>query len=236
VVLTATVLVSGCAGTPTTPSHSSTPTTTAVSGHPATYGSAYASTDFVVPFDVTPPSWLGATPHIEQPHFVTWEQPDLPAVRFLAPVSVYPPGQPTDTAVPSDYLPYLLDQANHGAHFTDQTTETVGGQPATFLTATTTTALDGSLGCPTMNTPAADCFGLQPELSLRIAVINVHGTTVLVWLRTPAEAAAADTKAPADQFESMLAGLRFADRTPSTPTAHPSGDDPEGTPSMATTS
>ena len=230
VVLTATVLLSGCAGTPTTPSHSSTPTTTAVPGHPATDGRAYASTDFVVPFDVTPPSWLGTKPVIEQPHFVTWDAPDLPAVRFLAPVSVYRPGQHDDDVPPTDYLPYLLDQANHGAHFADQTNTTVGGQPATLVTATTTTSLDGSLGCPTMKTPAAECFGLQPQVALRIAVIKVHGATVLVWLRTPTTASASDTKTRAEEFESMLAGLRFSDRSPSTPTATPSSDESGRTP------
>jgi hypothetical protein len=184
----------------------------------------------VVPFDVTPPSWLAAKPVTEQPHFVTWDAPDLPAVRFLAPVSVYGPGEHDDAAVPTDYLPYLLDQASHGAHFSDQTTTSVGGQPATLLTATTRTSLDGSLGCPTVRTPAADCFGLQPQVALRLAVIKVHGETVLVWLRTPATAPASDTRARVDEFERMLAGLRFSDRSPSAPTATPSGDESGRTP------
>ena len=128
-VMTATVVLAACAGTGATPSASSAPTAKAASSHPNADARAHSSTDFVVPFDVTPPSWLEPKPLIEQPHFVTWEAPDLPAVRVLAPVNVYRPGQPTDTAVPSDYLPYLLAQSDHGAHFSDQTTTTVGGNP-----------------------------------------------------------------------------------------------------------
>ena len=41
-----------------------------------------------------------------------------------------------------------LQQTDHGAHFADTTTTTVGGRPATIVTATVDDSLDGSLGCP----------------------------------------------------------------------------------------
>lgn len=186
----------------------------------------YVSTSFVIPFDVTPPPWLTGRPHIEEPNFVTWEAPDLPAVRFLVPVNVYRPGETTPTDVPEDYLSYLRQQETHGAHFHDQSTITLGGAPATLVTATTDTALDGSIGCPTAATPAPKCFGLQPELSLRIAVATVHGRTLLVWLRMPETATAAETQTRRVAFEAMLTGLRFSDRSVATAQASPGPPDP----------
>ena len=61
---------------------------------------------------------------------------------------------------------------------------------------------------------AEDCFGLQPEVTLRIAVIDVGDETLLVWVRdirgAPAEYAT---------FDAMLASIRFDDeRAPSTTT------------------
>lgn len=187
----------------------------------------YTSTTFVVPFDLTPPSWLGAEPHIEQPGFVTWEAPDRPAVRVLAPVTVYPPDGTGPIGPPRDYLRYLLTQTEHGARVADRVASTVGGQPATLVTATTDTSLDGSLGCPAPRTPAPDCFGLQPELALRIAVVTVRGRTVLLWLRLPAHADAADTRSQISAFEQMLTTVRFPDRAVAAPTPSPratSGD------------
>ena len=52
----------------------------------------YASTTFAVPFDVTLPEWVLPEPTAEEPNFVTWEGSDVDrAIRFLAPISVYPP-------------------------------------------------------------------------------------------------------------------------------------------------
>jgi hypothetical protein len=182
---------------------------------------SYASTTFVVPFDLTPPVWTSVEPHIEQPHFVTWEAPDLPAVRVLAPVTVYPPDGTGPTAPPRDYLDYLLAQTSHGARFADRVASTVGGQPATLVTATTDRSLDGSLGCPAAGTTAPDCLGLQPELALRIAVVTVQGRTLLVWLRLPAHAAAADTRSRTTAFEQMLTTVRFPGRAVAAPAPSP---------------
>ncbi|MEP7369811.1 MAG: hypothetical protein ABI662_09165 [Dermatophilaceae bacterium] len=213
VAAAACAMLPGCAGS------GSNPTTPATAGVTVDTARSYASTSFVVPFDVTPPVWLTGKPHIEQPNFVTWEAPDLPAVRFLVPVTVYRPGETTPTGVPKDYLPYLLGQAKHGAYFRDQITSTVGGQPATLVTATTRTSLDGSLGCPISTTPAAECFGLQPELSLRIAVTSVQGKTLLVWLRMPTGAPLADATARRQAFEAMLKNIKFSSRDVANPSA-----------------
>lgn len=217
-VACATMLI-GCSGT------ESHPAPTATGGATSDPAHTYASTSFVIPFDVTPPPWLTGRPHIEQPNFVTWEAPDLPAVRFLVPVNLYRPGETTPTDVPGDYLSYLRQQESHGAHLRDQRTITVGGQPATLVTATTDAALDGSLGCPTPATTAPRCFGLQPELSLRLAVATVHGRTLLVWLRMPATATAAETQSRRRAFESMLMGMRFSDRSVATAQASSSSPD-----------
>jgi hypothetical protein len=168
----------------------------------------------VVPFDVTRPSWLEPQPSTEEPNFVTWEAPDLPAVRVLAPVNVYRPGGAGTTDPPQNFVAYLLGQSRNGARFADRTEATVGGQPATLVTATSARALDGSLGWPAPRTPAHDCFGVQPDLALRIAVMKVHGTTLLIWLRQDQGADSTESKERIKAFEEMLATLRFSDRKP----------------------
>ena len=173
----------------------------------------YSSTSFVVPFDVPAPSWISEDPADEHNQFVTWENPTV-AVRILVPVVVFPPGEATPVPPPEDYLSYLLAQSDHSAHFTDQAEVEVDGHPATLVTATVDQPLDGSIGCPEPELPAPDCFGLQPDLTLRIAVIDVDGTTVLVWLRTATTATDQERQTETSRFEAMLAGLMFTDRPP----------------------
>ena len=124
--------------------------------------------------------------------------------------------------VPDDYLGYLLSQTSHGATFTDQTDTTVDGRTATVVTTTASAPLDGSLGCPAAGVAAADCFGPQPELTLRIAVVDVGGTTLLVWWRH-----AGGVEGSADafaSFETMLASVELGDVRPaSTAPATPGG-------------
>jgi hypothetical protein len=128
-------------------------------------------------------------------------------VRFVLPVNLYKPKQPKPVALPPDYLVYLRGLTAQGAKYTDEATTTVDGHPATLVTGTAAEPLDGVLGCPQLNMTASDCFGLQPELSLRIAVIDVGGKTLLAWART--EEGAVDVPAFFTEFETMLAGLRF---------------------------
>ena len=172
----------------------------------------YETVDFVVPFMITVPSWLPAAATIDWPQFVTWDPATEtdPAVRFLVPLNVYPPGA-TDTApVPEDYLAYLLDQADHGATFTDMSETSVGGWPATLVTATVDQSLDGSLGCQEEGLAPDDCFGLQPEFTLRIAVIDAEDTTVLAWLRHN-NSGTGDTATEFSEFEQMLRTVEFLD-------------------------
>ena len=208
--------VAACGAAPSSPGRASE-----AAGTSAASPKTYASTSFVVPFDVTPPSWLAAQPQIEQSRFVTWEAADQPAVRVLAPANLYRPGDTVTSDVPADYVRYLLGQTKNGGHFADQTTETISGQPATVITATTDTSLDGSLGCPTASTAASDCFGLQPDLALRIAVVKVHDQALLIWLRMDEKTVPTQGKAQIKRFEDMLATLRLSDRDPTTASASP---------------
>jgi hypothetical protein len=171
---------------------------------------SYVSTAFVVPFEVTPPEWAAPEPAAELPNFVTWEGSAVDrGIRFLVPVNVYVPGETSPTAPPDDYLDYLLGQAEHGAIFEDVVETTVDGRPATVMTATTPASLDGSLGCQEEEMLAADCFGLQPDLILRIAVIDTDAGPLLIWVRDIR--GADDRELEYDSFDAMLASLRFRD-------------------------
>ena len=125
---------------------------------------------------------------------------------------MYLPGATSPTAPPDDYLAYLLGQAEHGAIFEDVVETTVDGRPATIMTATTPTSLDGSLGCQEEAMPAADCFGLQPDLILRMAVIDTDAGPLLVWVRDIR--GADDRDLEYDSFDAMLASLRFREAVP----------------------
>jgi hypothetical protein len=151
----------------------------------------YTSQQFVVPLSVDVPAWVQSRP-TELANLLTWTgadpNPDW-AIRFLVPVNLYAPGSTTATTPPSGapaYLTYLHSQVQHGAKLADEATRTVGGRPATVVTATTATSLDGSIGCPAKDAAAPDCYGLQSDLTLRIAVVDAGATTLLIWARVPA--------------------------------------------------
>jgi hypothetical protein len=173
----------------------------------------YATTRFVVPLRVTPPSWGPGAPTLEQANFMTWVSADnAHAVRFLVPVSVYRPGSATDgeAPAPDSYLPYLRGLSRAGASLSDVRNAVVGGHSATILTATATESLDGSLGCQEKGLPAPACFGLQPDLVLRLAVLTVRGKTLLIWERIVASASAGDRNADVEAFQRMLDTVAFA--------------------------
>ena len=109
--------------------------------------------------------------------FLTWDSANLEDlhVRFLLPPVLYRPNKTKPEAPPTDYLTYLRGLTSQGATLADEKTMTVDGHEATLMTLTTDKSLDGVLECPTASTPAADCFGLQPDLTLRIAVIDANG-------------------------------------------------------------
>ncbi len=174
--------------------------------------SAYSSKAFVVPFDITPPTWLptAPAPSGDESNLVTWVSLDgTRRLRFLVPVNVYPPGGTGTIPPPRDYLAYLLAQKDHGANFADVTEAHVGGRPATIVTATVLDSLDGSVGCPKAGMAADDCFGLQPESVLRIAVIAFADKTLLIWLRLPVTVFPDDRTPEFKSFENMLTSIRF---------------------------
>jgi hypothetical protein len=168
------------------------------------------------PLDFDLPSFLDKTPGDEGAAFVTWGSPDgSVAVRVLRPVVVYAPGATTAGPVPAEYVKYLLGQADHGAHFVDRVEAKVDGHDATVLTATTGQSIDGSLGCPGTGIDADKCFGLQPEFSLRIAVITTDKGPLLIWLRSGSNATA-DLSAATERFDAFLGGVHFAPRAVAT--------------------
>lgn len=195
----------GCAGT------GGGAGTSAPTASPTSGSRTYSSTSFLTPFDVTLPAWLPRTPTTSHSNFVTWEASDgIRKVRVLEPVAVYLPGKTTSSAVPADFTVYLLGLAGSGALITDTETTTVAGHPAVIMTIAGPTALDGVLGCEKAAETASDCFGVQPELSLRLASIDVSGTPLLVWLRTDANYAG--NPAAGLSFATMLASLKLVDR------------------------
>jgi hypothetical protein len=109
--------------------------------------------------------------------------------------------------VPKDYVTYLLGLSRYGADLSAPTTLDVDGHPATVVTASTDTGLDGSLGCQAADLPPKDCFGLQEFALLHIAVIDVDGTTLLAWARTVSDSPDAEHDFAA--FENLLGDVRF---------------------------
>jgi hypothetical protein len=92
--------------------------------------------------------------------------------------------------------------------FEDVVETTVDGLPATIVTGTTDGGhLDGSLGCQEQGLAAEDCFGLQPDLILRLAVIETDAGPLLVWVRDIR--GADDRDLEYESFDEMLASLHF---------------------------
>lgn len=170
----------------------------------------FAADAFAVPFDFVLPSWLSTGEAVSGPNLVTWEPLPLgsPTVRFMVPTAVYPPDGTGPMTPPRDYLPYLLGQADQGAVFTDRTETEVDGHPATLVTATAPAPMDGSLGCPVDTMPPEECYGLQPGLDLRVAVVDVDGKPLVVWLRHDRQLGA-DPGPEFAAFEDVLATVHF---------------------------
>ena len=123
-----------------------------------------------------------------------------------SPVNVYPPGSNTATPVPRDYLSYLRALAAHGVKLTDQATTTVDGHPAALFTINTDQSVDGAFGCPAAGMSAGDCYGPQPTLSQRFAVIDLGNRVMVAWLRN---IKGTDSTAKNASFEQMLRSIHF---------------------------
>jgi hypothetical protein len=173
-------------------------------------GESYTTTSFAVPLAVIVEPILSSPPTSDTTNLLSWDAAasDNEKIRFLIPVEVYPPGSSTPQPPPTDYLAYLQGQTAQGGQFADISTITVDGHAGTLMTATTTASMDGSLGCPVLGADRGEgCYGLQPDLILRIAVIDMGGgTTLLAWARTGSDAPNEEFNA---MFERMLANLKF---------------------------
>jgi len=174
-------------------------------------GQTYASKAFVVPLAVTVGASLKSPPNPDSRNLLSWDAAagSSNKVRFLVPVNLYRPGSPAPEAPPKDYLAYLQGLTSQGVKLSNVTKVTVDGHPATLMSATSTTdqGFDGSLGCPKVGADQSEgCFGVQPDLILRIAVIPVGNSTLLVWART---SKASPDDAFVAMFETMLNSVRF---------------------------
>jgi len=172
----------------------------------------YASKAFVVPLTVTVDASLKSPPNPDSRNLLSWDaaHDSSGKVRFLVPVNLYRPGSSAPEALPRDYLAYLQGFTRWGVKYSDVSKITVDGHPATLMSVTSTGArnLDGSLGCPTVGADQREgCFGFQPDLSTRIAVIPVGNSTLLSWART--SKGSPDTAAFFAMFEAMLKSVRF---------------------------
>src|SRR4026209_1343743 len=209
------------ASTGTSPSTevSSAPTSSAspgVSPPPSEpVGESYTSTAFAGPLTVVVEPVLKSPPFADTTNLLTWHAAanDNEKIWFLIPAEIHPPRGGSPRPPPADYLAYLQRPTSSGASFSAVSTMTVDGHSATLMTATTSESLSGSLGCPIVgvDNPERDgvgeCFGLQPDVSLRIAVIDMGGgTTLLAWARTPIDGPDDEFNA---MFERMLANLQF---------------------------
>jgi hypothetical protein len=211
----ALLAVSGCGGGGTTSSASSPATTSATVASSAA-GQTYSSKALVLPLTVTVDSALKSPPNPDSHNLLSWDAAasDANKVRFLVPVNLYRPGSFVPQAVPKDYLKYLQGQTKDNVEFSDVTKITVDGHPATLMNVTRTIDaahpegfFDGSLGCPKPDAEQGEgCFGIQPDVLARIAVIEVGGTTLLAWARTAKDN---PDKAFFAMFERMLTSVRF---------------------------
>jgi len=207
----ALLVVPGCSNGGTT--SAAAKASTASPSPPASQ--TYASKNFVVPFTTTVEASLKSPPHLDSRNLLFWDavNSSFNKVRFLVPTNLYRPGSFTSEAPPKDYLKYLQGLTSHGVKLSDVVKITVDGHPATLMTATSTAAgypqgfFDGTLGCPNIGADQAEgCYGIQPEIVARLAVIPVGNTTLLAWART--------SKANPDEaffamFEEMLNSVRF---------------------------
>ena len=143
-------------------------------------------------------------------HRVHRKRRQIPRVRFLLPVALYRPGQTAPETPPKDYLTYLRGLSRQGVTLADEKKITVDGHSATLMTVTTEQHLDGEIGCPqTQGVPdsGGDCYRVQPEAAVRIAVIDVSGRTLLAWAGI--NKGAPDESAFFAEFEAMLKSVQF---------------------------
>ena len=205
------LVLQGCSSGGATPGPTKAAATSASS--PATQ--TYATKNFTLPLTVTVDASLKSPPASDLKNFLTWyaAQSSDNKVRFLVPTNVYRPGSTISKAPPKNYLTYLQGLTSQGVTLSHVVKTTVDGHPATLMTATADSAagpegfFDGTLGCPNTGADQTEgCYGIQPDIVARLAVIPIGNTTLLAWART--------SKASPDEaffatFERMLKSVRF---------------------------
>jgi hypothetical protein len=179
--------------------------------------SQYTTKNFRFPLTVATDG-VRAQPTEDSSNFLSWDAvrpggirvgdgSQYNKIRFLVPAKVYRPNTEISMKPPKHYVQFLLGQRHQGVKFSAITKLTVDGRPATLMTATTRVGLDGTIGCPDVAADQGEgCFGMQPDLALRIAVLDIGGVPVVAWARTSAKAP--DQRLVAD-FEAMLNSVRF---------------------------
>ena len=202
------------AGNSSSQSSSSSSAQTSAAAEPSGPQS-YSTERFVVPLTLTVDTWLtSVTPQEDSTHLVYWAtKVDDARVRFLVPVVTYVPGTTSPTDPPADFVSYLHSQPNFQVK--DEASTEVDGRPATLMTATSQPGpaegyYDGSLGCVSTDAELDDpvgCFGLQPDLQVRLAVIHLGDETLLAWARI--EKNSPDAPELYKNFETMLASIHF---------------------------
>ena len=207
------LLLPGCIGGGST----SGPAKASASSPSSPVGQTYASKAFAVPLTITvPASFFKAQPNSDTSTLLTWytgsteNEGTFHRVRFLLPVALYRPGQTAPETPPKDYLTYLRGLSRQGVTLADEKKITVDGHSATLMTVTTERSLDGATGCPqTQGVPDAggDCYGPQPDVATRVAVIEASGKTLLAWASI--NTGASDESAFFAEFEAMLQSVKF---------------------------
>jgi hypothetical protein len=206
--------VTGCQASDNTSAEGTSPPTrpmpsATAAPSPAPAAARFTSRTFAIPFTATVPGSFKPVPTEQTQTLVSWSAVTGDRyIRVLLPAVLYQPGSTTPQPPPKDYLAYLRGLTAAGASFTNETSTTVSGHPATLITGTASDALDGTLGCPQAQTPIEVCFGLQPELTLRIAVIPVGTRTLLAWARTGQDDP--EAKKYFAEFEAMLDQAKLA--------------------------
>ena len=183
---------------------------------PTASAQSYTTRAFAIPLTIMVLTAFKAEPNSDTKTFLTWYtgsqnmNAEFHRVRFLLPVMLYRPGRTLPEVPPKDYLTYLRGLSPQSATLADEKKITVDGRSATLVTGTTEQHLNGVLGCPQTERgpdPGEDCYGLQPEAAIRIAVIDVSGRTLVAWAST--NVGASDVPAFFAEFEAMLQSVKF---------------------------
>jgi hypothetical protein len=225
VMSTVAVVLTACSTSNARPSSASGAAidagTTSSPRTPPTHLAAFASSGFVQPFSATIPAWAASTTPTTAVtgRLITWEQTPCTndctngtdvKLRVLAPQSVVKPK--TDVSVPlpdyAGYLTYLASLERSGAVVvSDKSGRAVDGHPATVLSVTAPSTIEGAIACELAPPATNGCWGFIADFRLRLAVIDVGKHPLLVWVRTNAsstQAAASDA-----DLDAMLASMSF---------------------------